>query len=106
MNRYGIPEGALSSIRLRDRQCVYCHKPMVDPSAGGWRGDWATIEHLNCDPPFDDPSTVAICCGSCNSSRGAKAIRDWLAGAYCRERGITLQTVSPVVRAYVESAEQ
>jgi len=101
MNRYGIPDAELDAIRARDQACVYCHKAMRDPADGGWRGDWATIEHLNSDPPFDDPATVAICCGSCNSSRGAKTIAEWFCSDYCRARRISLATVAEVVRAYV-----
>lgn len=69
-NRYGLPETELDLIRDRDRACVYCHKTMIHPRSDGPRTDWATIEHLNHLPPWDNPETDAICCWSCNSSRG------------------------------------
>lgn len=61
-NNYGLPENRLNEIRDRDKTCVYCHKIMNQPSIGGFRGDWATIEHLNYLPPWNNPDTVAICC--------------------------------------------
>jgi hypothetical protein len=75
MNIYGLPEDLLSLIRTRDSNCVYCRKAMVDPGTqNSTQRDWATIEHLNHLPPWNNPETVAFCCGSCNSSRGAKPI--------------------------------
>jgi hypothetical protein len=104
-NRYGISEGDLDRIRQRDQLCVYCHKAMVPSGSDSSRGDWATIEHLNHEPPWDDSSTVAICCGSCNSSRGKQLLRDWFKGDYCRTRGIDITSVAKPVRDYVRDTE-
>lgn len=100
-NKYGIPEDELQKIRARDKTCVYCHRLMTNPSANGWRGDWATIEHLNYLPPWDNPKTVAICCGSCNSSRGVKKLTDWFKSSYCTEKNIHEKTVTEPVREYI-----
>ena len=100
-NRYGLPEVELARIRERDRTCVYCSKEMSPPGEDVWRGDWATIEHLNRFPPWSDPTTVAICCGSCNSSRGAKPLPEWFRPPYCQERDIRLETVADPVREFL-----
>ena len=105
-NKYGIPEGRLDKIRERDKACVYCHKTMIDPSNGNRRRDWATIEHLNHLPPWNNPLTVAICCGSCNSSRGNKKLLDWFKILYCTEKNISFNTVADPVRDYIESHEK
>ena len=105
-NRYQLPEDHLRAIRARDKVCVYCRKIMATPSQESWRGDWATIEHLNRLPPWDNPTTVAICCGSCNSSRRDKRISDWFETEYCQERGINIQTVAQVVRDYLDGFEE
>ena len=102
---YGIPAKALEAIRARYERCVYCRKVMTRPSDGGWPGDWATIEHLNYKPPWNDPSTVVMSCGSRNSSRGSKPLLVWFETAYCRARGIALATVPEEVSAYVRSRE-
>lgn len=104
-NKYGIPNKNLESIRKRDKDCVYCHKIMTNPSNGGLRGDWATIEHLNYLPPWNNPNTVAICCGSCNSSRGIKKLLDWFKSAYCVERNINIETVAEPVKDYIRFVE-
>ena len=106
MNNYGILAEAESAIRARYDRCVYCRKLMLKSGEDGWRGDWATIEHLNFRPPWNDPSTVVMCCWSCNSSRGAKPILVWFGTPYCREKGISFETVHPDVRAYIRAREE
>ncbi len=103
-NRYALPEKDLDKIRARDRACVYCHKTMIPPGSGGPRTDWATIEHLNHLPPWDNPETVAICCWSCNSSRGNRLLGDWFTNAYCLNRGISEATVAEPVRNFLRDS--
>jgi len=100
-NKYGLPEDRLEEIRLRDTNCVYCNKSMTNPKNGGFSGNWATIEHLNHLPPWDNPDTVAICCKSCNSSRGAKPVCHWFKTEYCKSKNINIETVSKVVQEYI-----
>ena len=104
-NKYGIPEDALKNIRARDSKCVYCQKDMIESIQGSWRGDWATIEHLNNIGPLNDPNTVAICCGSCNSSRRNKKLLDWFKTQYCKEKDISAMTVAEPVRNYIKKYE-
>lgn len=104
-NKYGIPTEGLKKIKERDRDCVYCHKEISSPSEDVWRGDWATIEHLNHLPPWNNPNTIAICCGSCNSSRSVKKISDWFKSKYCLEKNINIETVSRPVQEYVRLVE-
>ena len=78
---------------------------MTRPRDGGWFGDWATLEHLDHSPPYDDPSTVVMCCGSCNSSRGSKPLVVWFKTPYCQEKGISLETVPDEVGAFIRSHE-
>ena len=101
-NKYGIPEGELEKIRDRDLNCVYCHKVMDNSHVGVDRTDWATIEHLNHLPPWNNPTTVAICCGSCNSSRREKKLLEWFKSSYCIERNINEKTVAKIVREYIK----
>ncbi|HEC30703.1 MAG TPA: HNH endonuclease [Candidatus Yonathbacteria bacterium] len=104
-NQYGIPEEDLDKIKVRDNACVYCHKTMIEPSEGGSRKNWATIEHLNHLPPWNNPNTVAFCCGSCNSSRSNKKIVDWFKTPYCIERNISFDTVAEPVKEYIKKYE-
>ncbi len=104
-NKYGIPDEDLEKIRARDKNCIYCHKVMIYPSLGGNRRNWATIEHLNYLPPWDNPKTVGICCGSCNSSRGKKKLTDWFKTQYCTDRNINKMTVAEPVKEYIQYIE-
>ena len=104
-NIYGLPEEKLEQVRRRDTKCVYCHKEMVTPHPDKSYRDWATIEHLNHLPPWDNPNTIAICCGSCNSSRRNKTILDWFKSNYCIERNISVSTVTQPVRDYIMKYE-
>ena len=45
---------------------------------------------------------IALCCGSCNASKGTKCLEDWLAGKYCSKKGITKDNVAQVVKEYLK----
>jgi len=101
MNSFGIPTSIENEIRARDVLCVYCHKIMVSTTNVARRADWATIEHHDHLPPFkfrpgQTADDFAIACGSCNSSRGAKPLKQFV-----EERGIA-DTVAPVIKAYLK----
>jgi hypothetical protein len=101
-NKYGIRAEVERQIRLRDKVCVYCGKKMKK----GHPKDGPTIEHLNNIPHDYYPSEltewdVAICCHSCNTSRGAKHYWDWLKSPYCIKKNINKKTVADVVKKYM-----
>ena len=104
-NKYGLPDKELEQVRCRDTTCVYCHKEMAQPNPNVWRGDWATIEHLNHLPPWNNPKTIAICCSSCNSSRGKKTILEWFESDFCKKKNISPLTVAEPVLMYIKEFE-
>jgi hypothetical protein len=106
-NKFGIPERVRSELRSRDKDCVYCRKALIYPYVAKSSTDCATIEHLNFDGPFywSDglrPEDIAICCGSCNSSRGVRTLTDWFRMPYCIEKSINANTVAAPVRSFLE----
>lgn len=105
-NRFGIPEEVERRIRQRDEECVYCRKTMTNPKAEGSRTDWVTIEHLRERGPFYwkdglKEEDLAICCWSCNSSRGKKRLLDWFRVPYCSKRNINEKMVARPVKDYI-----
>jgi hypothetical protein len=105
-NRFGIPADVEERLRARDTRCVYCAKRFSRRS----RKDWPTIEHLSEKPPFYwhhglKEEGLAICCWSCNSSRGNKSLGDWFRTSYCLDRTnpIGENTVAATVRAFLRS---
>lgn len=105
-NKYGLPEDKLDQVAERDKDCVYCHKKMIFPWTNDNRRDSATIEHLNHLPPWDNVKSVTMCCGSCNSSRGALPLRKWFERKYCTDRDINEKTVAKVVKSYIRKFEK
>lgn len=106
-NRHGIPKEVLSKIRERDVDCVYCHKKMIYPYEKENVADSATIEHFRENGPFYwwdgmNKEDLAICCGSCNASRGKKPLMVWFEEEYCARKGISVETVAEPVGKYIQ----
>jgi hypothetical protein len=106
MNAWGIAAEAEARIRKRDRRCVYCRTKMrVRAKARGVPPDKATWEHIdNNDLRPTNLMNIAICCGRCNSSKGAKKILKWFESDYCIKNNISAGTVAPVVKRWLSYA--
>jgi hypothetical protein len=92
-------------VRERDKTCVYCRVPTTKSGMpGGSRRTVATWEHIVNDARIITRENIALCCVSCNSSKGAKILSAWLQSSYCKKRGITAQSVAPVVRLALEAS--
>jgi hypothetical protein len=99
MNRWGIPEWLEKEVKERDNFCVYCGIKMVEStSLRGSRKNVATWEHIINDATIINRDNIALCCASCNSSKGTKTLSDWLKSKYCEKHGINIDTVSEVVK--------
>jgi hypothetical protein len=106
-NQFGIPRDVETRLRQRFKTCAYCRQPMQEHA--GVRGcpkDKVTIEHMNWDGPFYwadglKEEDLVLCCGSCNSSRGKKTLLEWFASDYCKQKGITANTVADEVKQYL-----
>jgi hypothetical protein len=98
-NRWGIPAWLEREVRERDTQCVYCGIAMLDsPSADGSRGAVGTWEHIINDASIVTRENIARCCASCNSSKGARDVSEWLGSSYCGKKKITADSVAEVVK--------
>ena len=96
MNRWNIPLALEQEVLARDTECIYCAAPFArDVSSHGARPSW---EHIVNDAQIVTRENIARCCRSCNSSKGTKSLRDWLASDYCKRKGVTEATVAQVVR--------
>ena len=85
-------------VRLRDTECVYCRVPMSRPAATGPRASAATwgAHHQRRRGHYRE--NIALCCSSCNSSKGTRQLSAWLDSSYCKRRGMTKDTVADVVK--------
>jgi hypothetical protein len=100
MNRWNIPDWLDREVQSRDRACVYCGISFIGKPVS--RGECPSWEHIINDAKIVTRENIAMCCMSCNASKGTKELRVWIASAYCVARGITPETVAPVIRAALE----
>lgn len=100
MNRWNIPPHVEHEVLARDLDCAYCRSAFSEPD-GPYRArpSW---EHVINDLSLVAADNIVLCCVGCNASKGARPIEQWLSSKYCRERGITLDSVSATVRRVLE----
>ncbi|MDV7187937.1 HNH endonuclease signature motif containing protein [Lutibacter sp. TH_r2] len=95
-NRWGIPIDVENFVKQRDKTCVYCGVEFSkDNSSRKTKPSW---EHIINDIKINGKDNIALCCVSCNASKGAKLLEDWLKSDYCKKKNITIDTVSTVVQ--------
>lgn len=100
-NQWGIPKDVEMEVRQRDLHCVYCG---VDFSIiYSSRKTKPTWEHIINDIRINGSNNIALCCTSCNASKGAKRLEDWLESKYCITKGITIKTVADVVKKAIQN---
>ena len=96
MNRWNIPAWLESEVRARDTGCIYCRVVFGSAAGTGARPSW---EHIINDARIITRENIALCCRTCNSSKGARLLADWLSSPYCARRGVGRDTVAEIVRA-------
>ena len=102
MNRWSIAPHLEQKIRKRDKRCVYCSVALkAYPRAKGVPRNKATVEHIDNDD-LDSPANVVMCCGGCNSSKGAKSLSLWFLSEYCHRKKISEKTVAAVVKNWLK----
>jgi hypothetical protein len=97
MNRWNIPDWLEKEVVERDRHCVYCGVEFT--TTNHTRREKPSWEHIVNDARIVTRENIARCCISCNASKGTKDVNAWLRSEYCIARGITVESVAPVVRA-------
>ena len=98
-NRWGIPLEVEQQVLKRDKSCVYCGISFSIPNPS--RKIKATWEHIINDIRINNLENIALSCGSCNASKGSKTLTNWLKSSYCQNKGITLESVSAVVKQHI-----
>jgi hypothetical protein len=99
MNKWRIPDWLEKAVRERDTLCVYCGIRMVTAVAAGQsRSQLATWEHIINDASIVTRENIALCCCSCNASKGARKLNAWIDSPYCLRKGIHRDNVAQVVK--------
>lgn len=99
-NRWGIPDEVELIVLNRDKACIYCGIPFVISDQK--RKTRKTWEHIINDIRIKGTENIALCCGSCNASKGNKKLEDWLKSKYCLTKNICRESVAVVVQKHLE----
>ena len=102
MNKWNIPNHLETTIRSRDKECVYCHTKF-DKNSYKKRATW---EHIDNNATNISERNIVLCCSSCNSSKGTKMFMNWLDSAYCKRLRITKESVSQIVKESIKNTNQ
>lgn len=81
------------AVLARDKVCVYCGIEFGSARKSVW--SW---EHIVNDVSVATMENIALCCVGCNASKGTKLLRDWIDSPHAKRRGITMESLAPVVR--------
>ena len=82
---------------------MYCRVPLRTAELQlGATGTW---EHIINDAKIVTRENIARCCASCNASKGARPLREWLNSHYCKSKGITPDTVAEVVKLALQKSD-
>jgi hypothetical protein len=103
-NRWGIPLETEEIVKKRDLRCVYCGIEFTSSNLS--RKSKPTWEHIINDIRLNSPENIAICCFSCNASKGSKKLEDWLESKYCYIKRISAESVAPVVKLYFDKINE
>ena len=95
-NRWGISKEVEMHVRNRDQACVYCGNVFSEGEIS--RTSKPSWEHIVNDIRINGIENIALCCMSCNASKGAKNLEEWLKTDYCLKKGITVTSVAEVVK--------
>jgi hypothetical protein len=97
MNNWNIPIELEIAVKERDTVCVYCRRSF---SANEKRGN-PSWEHIINDARIITYENIAICCRSCNSSKGSKELMVWLNSKYCKSKNINKESVADIIKQHI-----
>mgnify|MGYP003675655541 CR=1 FL=1 len=100
-NRWGIPKHVEDIVKERDIKCVYCGVEFDENNRS--RKSKPSWEHIVNDIRINGIDNISLCCISCNASKGAKLLKDWLQTDYCKKNAITEETVAQIVKEAIKN---
>jgi hypothetical protein len=102
-NNWNIPAELENEVRARDKACVYCGTAFTLANVS--KKSTASWEHIINDEKIITRENIALCCCGCNSSKGQKQLSVWLQSKYCKDRGITKESVAPIIKLAIASGQ-
>ena len=102
-NNWNIPDWLENEVRKRDRACVYCGIEFTPAKVS--KKSAASWEHIINDAKIITRENIVLCCCGCNASKGQKQLSIWLQSNYCKDRGITADSVAPIIKQAIASKQ-
>ena len=102
-NKWNIPAALEQEIRERDKVCVYCGDEFLSHQVSAKAS--ASWEHIINDASIITKENICLCCRGCNASKGQKQLSVWLTTAYCKARGITPESVAPIIKQAIANGQ-
>ncbi len=99
MNKWNIPTDIENYVKERDKKCIYCGV-VFDKKIKKMMATW---EHIINDAKIITKENIALCCCSCNASKGAKDLQIWLYSDYCKRKNITVKNIASVARHRIKN---
>jgi hypothetical protein len=102
-NNWNIPDWLENEVRKRDKACVYCGIEFTPAKVS--KKSAASWEHIINDAKIITRENIVLCCCGCNASKGQKQLFLWLQSKYCKDRGITADSVAPIIKQAIASGQ-
>ena len=102
-NNWNIPDWLENEVRKRDRACVYCGIEFTPAKVS--KKSAASWEHIINDAKIITRENIVLCCCGCNASKGQKQLSMWLQSNYCKDRGITADSVAQIIKQATASEQ-
>jgi hypothetical protein len=102
-NNWNIPSWLEDEVRERDKVCVYCGTAFTPANVS--KKTCASWEHIINDAKIITRENIALCCCGCNSSKCQKQLSLWLQSKYCRDRGITSESVAKIIKEAIANGQ-
>ena len=93
----------IQEVRERDKNCVYCRVEFTPSKIS--KKTAASWEHIINDAKIVTRENISLCCCGCNASKGQKNLSNWLQSKYCKDRGINLNTVAPIIKQAIANGQ-
>lgn len=102
-NNWNIPDWLEKEVKERDKTCVYCGVTFTPIKIS--KKTAASWEHIINDEKIITKDNIALCCFGCNYSKGQKQLSIWLQTKYCKEHGISPQSVAPIIKQAIANGQ-
>jgi len=96
MNLRNISTQLENEVRNRDTHCIYCGIKFENSKLS--KKNSQTWEHIINDETIITKGNIALCCFSCNASKGAKDLSIRLNSNYYKEKNITRENIAPIAK--------